>query len=205
MNKTGIEYLTHTWNPTTGRSEISDGCKNCWAKKMAKRLAAMGAPGYDPADPFKVTAHINRFDQPRLVKKLSVIGVSFMGDLFHNLIDDGTLASVFHVMRVCTQHTFVVLTKRPENMFRFIDDYEAFNFGVSPNIWLGVTVENQEQADKRIPILLKTPAAKRWVSVEPCLGPIDLFKAGALSAGKTYPTNFISSPKRFPLQPLRRG
>jgi protein gp37 len=175
MNKTGIEYLDYTWNPTHGCSGISSGCDNCWANAMAKRLAAMGAPGYDPGFPFKVTFHPDRLDEPLNRKKPARIGVSFMGDLFHPLVAVESIRQIFNIMTM-SEHTFFVLTKRPDRMTRVLRMiYEDWYFEEMENIWFGVTAENQEQADKRIPILLDLPVAKRWVSIEPMLEPIDIY------------------------------
>lgn len=176
MNKTGIEYLDLTWNPTHGCVPISIGCQNCWAKAMAKRLAAMGTPGYDPLDPFKVTFHPDRLDEPLKQKKLARIGVSFMGDLFHPLVAVESIRQIFNVMMAC-DHTFLILTKRPMRMVKVLNlIYEAWAFEDMNNIWFGVTVENQQQADNRIPVLLKLPVKNHWVSVEPMLEQIDIYQ-----------------------------
>lgn len=172
MNKTGIEYLDFTWNPMHGCSPISSGCKNCWAKSMATRLAGMGMAGYDPRDPFKVILCPERLGEPLAKKKPALIGVSFMGDLFHDDVPFSFILRVFHAMGAANHHTFLVLTKRAERMADF---FEWWDFETSlSNVWLGVTVENQEQANKRIPLLLKVPGALKYVSVEPLLGGVDL-------------------------------
>ena len=219
MNKTGIEYLTHTWNPMHGCSPISPGCKNCWANGMAKRLAGIGANGYDPSDPFKVTLHHERLAEPLAVKKPSRIGVSFMGDLFHDDVPFEFMDKVFAVMALAPQHTYLVLTKRPERMAEYFADEcrwamiegaaQAMHHDRTgedpslwlavhelPNLWLGVTVENQEQSDKRIPLLLQIPAAKRFVSVEPMLGPITLNYS---QASEEFYSDFLRGCKNTPL------
>jgi protein gp37 len=117
MNKTGIGYLDYTWNPTHGCSHSgSPGCDNCWAKAMAKRLAAMGKRGYDPADPFKVVCDSSRLIEPLKQKKLARISPCFMGDLFHDDVPFEFIDQVFAVMALCPQHTFPVLTKRAARM-----------------------------------------------------------------------------------------
>jgi len=137
---------------------------------MSKRLAGMGVKGYDKADPFKPTFHPDRLREPLKVKKSSVIGVSFMGDLFHlDFSNDYFYATIFHVISKCPQHTFLFLTKRPDRMALI---FKTYMNPVFSNLWLGVTVENQEQADKRIPILLQIPG-KHWVSVEPMLSEVN--------------------------------
>lgn len=118
MNRTKIEYLDYTWNPTHGCSPVSEGCANCWARTMAKRLAAMGAESYDPADPFKPTFNPRELDLPFRLKKPSRIGVSFMGDLFHEDVSDEYIAKVLSGT-ISKKHIFLLLTKRPERMREF--------------------------------------------------------------------------------------
>ncbi|MCG8633757.1 MAG: phage Gp37/Gp68 family protein [Desulfobacterales bacterium] len=174
MNKTGIEYLDYTWNITHGCSKESPGCKNCWAERMARRLAAMGSPGYDPDDPFRVTYHEDRLRQPLKLRKHSRIGVSFMGDLFHPLVAVETIRRIFQIIFM-TEHTFFILTKRPARMAKVLGMvFEDHTLEEADNVWFGVSAENQEQADRRIPALLELPVPNRWVSVEPMLGPVDI-------------------------------
>ncbi len=173
MNKTNIQYMTHSWNPTHGCSPISDGCRSCWANIMAKRLAGMGARGYLKEDPFKPTFCPWELDKPLRVKKPSVIGVSFMGDLFHEDILDHQINSIFLKMVNIDWHTYLVLTKRPERMADFVSIGTGWR-GKMPHVYLGVSCENQARADERISTLLQIPAAKRFVSLEPLLGPVDL-------------------------------
>ena len=172
MNKTDIEYLDYTWNITHGCSAISPGCDNCWAKATSKRLAGMGMWGYPKENPFAVTCCPWKLDEPLKVKKPSRIGVSFMGDLFHEDVPDEFISEVFDVMgRQATQHQYIVLTKRSDRM----KDWTNKVFGENdpyPNIIGMVTAENQDQADKRIPDLLQSRFAIRGVSIEPMLGPI---------------------------------
>lgn len=196
MQKTNIEYLDYTWNPTHGCSPISEGCQNCWANVMAKRLAGMGVRGYSKNDPFKVVCSPDKLNEPLKIKKPSRIGVSFMGDLFHEDVPKEYLYPILKIIRKCYQHKFLILTKRIEWACEIINNLDTattlhfllhkFNgTGVPegsvysfqsafPNLWLGVSVENQKTADERIPILLDIPAAIRFVSVEPMLGEIDL-------------------------------
>jgi protein gp37 len=146
---------------------------------MSKRLA--GRFGYPEApDNFKPTLHPDKLDQPLKWKKPRMIFVCSMGDLFHEIVSDDTISAIWHRMIAADQHTFQVLTKRPKRMAELIpklfNDFFTGDHYTPPNIWLGVTAENQEAADERIPWLLKTPAAVRFVSVEPMLGPVDLQK-----------------------------
>lgn len=178
MNKTAIEYLDYTWNPTHGCDRISEGCSSCWAERMSKRLAGMGARGYLKEDPFKITFHPEKLDEPGKVKNPSMIGVSFMGDLFHPALEKNygqqAYDKIFDVISSCKQHTFVLLTKRPEIMKEVMYNQGFSRRNTLKNLYLGVSVENQEQADKRIPILITTPAALHFVSVEPLLNDVDL-------------------------------
>lgn len=182
MSDTKIEWATKSWNPVTGCTPISEGCANCYAARMAKRLA--GRYGYPEDDPFKPgTFHPDKLDEPYGWKRPQKIFVCSMGDLFHDDVPFFKIARVWNVMFDCgavegigPQHTFMILTKRPDRLSQFCGwmnkqhnrktDYR--------NIWLGVTAENQRTADERIPILLQIPAAKRFVSVEPMLEPINL-------------------------------
>jgi len=175
MNKTKIDYLNMTWNPTHGCSPISEGCKNCWARRLASKMAAIGASGYLKDDPFRVTCMPGKLLEPSKVKKPARVGVSFMGDLFHGDMPYRFIEKVWDTMSYCPQHTFLILTKRPVNAQMFYNYMNEKNrnacFG---NIWIGVSAENQKTADERIPILLEIPAAVRFVSVEPMLGIIEV-------------------------------
>jgi protein gp37 len=169
---TKIEWCDETWNPITGCTPISAGCKNCYAARMAKRLA--GRFGYPKDEPFRPgTFHRDKFSQPAKWKKPRRIFVCSMGDLFHEAVAWSAKESAFAVMAAAPWHTYMVLTKRPEEMLKFID-HPQFEAGPFPHVWLGVSVENQAAANERIPILLEIPAAKRFVSCEPLLGPVDL-------------------------------
>jgi protein gp37 len=177
MAETKIEWTKNsdgtkgkTYNPVTGCTKISPGCQNCYAERMSKRLA--GRCGYPKDDPYAVTLHPDRLNEPLRWKKPSRIFVCSMSDLFHDDIPARYIFEVLDVIRKCPQHIFQVLTKRPERMrdiFKMIDPICQYK-----NLWLGVTAENQEQTDKRIPVLSQTPAEIRFVSVEPMLGPVDL-------------------------------
>jgi len=167
--------IPESWNPITGCSKTSEGCRFCYAERMARRLA--GRCGYPEAPHhFNVTLHPDRLKQPLHWKKPRTVFTCSMSDLFHVEVSDEFISKVFQVMYECPQHTFQVLTKRPERMRHFILTGKYLRDGVRPIewIWLGVTAENQAAADERIPLLLQTPAAVRFVSCEPLLGPIDL-------------------------------
>jgi protein gp37 len=199
VSKTRIEWADSVWNPVTGCSPVSEGCENCYAKRMSKRLA--GRYGYSKDEPFKVTLHPDRLGQPLRWKKPRRIFVCSMGDLFHEDVPNEFIDYVFAVMGRSQQHTFILLTKRPERMREYLQAGryqqilniayrlkfrpEGLGKGIDnpkdmrwwPNVWLGVTAENQQRADERIPILLQIPAAVRFVSVEPMLGVVDLVAA----------------------------
>jgi len=167
---TKIEWTDETWNPITGCDKISPGCANCYAARMAKRLA--GRHGYPPAPhEFDVTLHPDRLDRPLRWKKPRMIFVCSMSDFFHRAVPLEFQCRIFSVIQKCPQHTFQILTKRADQMAMM---EHACGLPVLPNLWLGVSVENQEAADERIPLLLQVPAAVRFVSLEPLLGPVDV-------------------------------
>ncbi len=176
-----IQWTEKVWNPVTGCSKISPGCQNCYAERMSKRLA--GRFGYPKDKPFRITLHPDRLDEPLKWRKPSRIFVCSMGDLFHSYVSWNFTYKVFEMMLLADRHTFIVLTKRSNNMsvtmpniwYHLQRNYPEKTFPLK-NVWLGVTAENQEQADKRIPILLQIPAAVRFVSIEPMLGPINLWQ-----------------------------
>lgn len=197
-DKSGIEWTDATWNPVTGCTKVSAGCKHCYAKYQAwPRLAAMPNTVYTGREFEQVQLHPERLDQPFRWTKPRMIFVNSMSDLFHEDVPDEFIDKVFAVMALAKQHTFQILTKRPERMLRYLSAINRENHvkGIIwmmlgkmpkrssaamkspwplPNAWLGVSVEDQAAADARIPLLLQTPAAVRWISAEPLLGPVDL-------------------------------
>lgn len=183
MQKTSIDYLTHTWNPLAMRcTPVSEGCAHCWHLRMADRLGANPKIGNAEAESYAghdtPLVRWKELKKPITAKTPGIIGVQFMGDLFHLGVDFGMVHEVFDIMWQSPHHTFLVLTKRPERMFEFMTQKNIQNMYGNEwplkNVWVGVTAENQARADERIPILLQIPAAKRWVSIEPMLGPVDL-------------------------------
>jgi len=183
-----IGWCEQTWNPMTGCTPISE----CYAQRMARRLR--GRYGYPDDDPFRVTLHPEKLTEPMRWKKPRLIFVCSMGDLFHDEIPFEFIDRVFATMVLAPQHTYLLLTKRPDRMAAYMGWLDKLGLGFDgragergmkmwgheelpwplPNVWLGVTAENQARADERIPILLSIPAAKRFVSIEPMLGPVDL-------------------------------
>jgi protein gp37 len=163
--KTAIEWTEMTWNPVTGCTKVSPGCKHCYAETMAKRLVAMDSPRYRAG--FKVTLQDDLVDLPRRWRAPRTIFVNSMSDLFHDAIPMEYIARVFRTMVDCPQHTFQVLTKRAERLAQI-----APQLPWPSNVWMGVSVENQEYVS-RVASLRQVPAVVRFLSVEPMLGPID--------------------------------
>lgn len=242
MNKTNIEWTDATWNPIRGCSRVSEGCRNCYAEKVAYRFSGPGQPyeglmrvGADGErraewngqvrfvekhllDPLKdpdmrdpvvvgcltgqVIPHAKEGHCPHCTERPRRIFVNSMSDLFHESLDPQVIARCFAVMALANEHTFQVLTKRPkqalnllacvafrELVANFVDEIAQRVWGAMgtwsdeirlgyrwplPNVWLGVSVENQAAADERIPLLLQTPAAVRFISAEPLLGSVEL-------------------------------
>ena len=162
--KSSIEWTEATWNPVTGCSKISSGCKNCYAERMAKRLKAMGQPNY--VNGFKVAMHEHALGLPLRWKKPQTIFVNSMSDLFHEEVPFEYVERVFDVMRRAHWHRFQVLTKRAERLLEFNDQIQW-----ASNIWMGVSVENQDYVS-RIDCLRTTNAAVKFLSLEPLLGPL---------------------------------
>ena len=187
-----IEWTDETWPVVTGCSSEpeSEGCFNCYAARIAATrlkhhpryagLAEMvnGKPRWTG----EVQLNYDVLDQPHRWRKPRMVFVASMGDLFHEDVPFEFIRQVFAVMYAARSHTYQILTKRPQRMLEFMrwyqDALDAEDIPITlplPNVWLGVTAENQECADERIPLLLQMPAAMRFVSCEPLLGPIDLF------------------------------
>lgn len=191
---TKIKWATKVWNPTTGCSKVSAGCENCYAINMSNRLSSIESTKERYRGTVKrteggklnwtgqVTGHVGQLNVPKRWKKPQRIFVGSMSDILHENIDFNFLREVFDTMSRCKQHTFMVLTKRPERLNEFwewyADSEDLSPRGLTqvhiPNVWIGTSVENQEQAEKRIPHLLQVPAAVRFLSCEPLLGPVDI-------------------------------
>ena len=170
--KSQIEWTEQTWNPTTGCDKVSLGCKYCYAETMSRRLKAMGAKGYE--DGFAVRQHPERLQQPLNTKRSTVYFVNSMSDLFHPDIEFDFIDQVFETIKQTPQHTYQILTKRPQVM----KDYFANRDSVAPiNTWLGTSVENKKYGLPRIDILRDIPCSTRFLSCEPLLenlGKLDL-------------------------------
>lgn len=194
---TKIEWTNETWNPIIGCSKISEGCINCYAEKMAHRLSMMAyTKYYKKVVSFGTGWNNNTYfvdqqlQKPFSWKKPRKIFVCSMGDLFHESVPFEWIDQVFDVISCCQQHTFQILTKRPERAFEYykhlgqrlknegLDSIPSQSndildwVGILPNLWIGVTCENQERANERIPILLEIPAKVHYLSCEPLLSDI---------------------------------
>jgi len=184
MQRTKIEYLTHVWNPIAMRCDrVSAGCLNCWHLRMARRMSMMKwydnrALAYWGEPPQLIEKELSA---PLHLRKPARIGVQFMGDLFHDLIEDELFTDIIRIIMKSPQHVFIMLTKRPDRMRRLFESIPILLLPNTPkgslnNLWLGISVEDQQTADERIPLLLQTPAAHRFVSYEPALGLVDFKK-----------------------------
>ena len=208
--KTGIEWTDSTWNPFMGCSRVSEGCRHCYAERIAGRFSAKaaGAGVYDGLTQLVKggqvwtgklnSAREQTWELPLRWKKPRRVFVNSMSDLFHENAPPKWVDRTFATMALAPRHVFQILTKRPERMLDYLTlagtkaniDAELIGIKLSrrefdhlpfeppawplPNVWLGVSVENQRAADERIPLLLRTPAAMRFISAEPLLGPISL-------------------------------
>lgn len=171
-----IEWTDKVWNPVTGCDAVSPGCDNCYAKVMAEtRLHKMPSSAHKYRNKFKVTCHQNELDKPSKWTKPCRVFINSMSDLFHHNVPIEFIVSVYRSMIRNNQHTYQVLTKRPERALKYYQMLgSTFHDEDFKHLWLGVSAENQKYADKRIPQLLQIPAAKRFVSCEPLLGEIRL-------------------------------
>ncbi len=208
---TKIEWCTETWNPIIGCRKLSPGCDNCFALRMAKRLASIGIEGYENVVFGNYWSGKQYFNDVTILKPLSwrkprMIFITSMGDIFH-LSNNQWIDKVMAIVALSPMHTFLVLTKRSRCLHAYFDrpkdlliqkwEDAIYEMGLCDknddpdapacylhnrlqdewpmkNLWLGVTAENQDRADERVPFLLATPAARRFVSVEPMLGSVDL-------------------------------
>ena len=163
-SKSAIEWTDSTWNPVTGCTKISAGCRHCYAERMARRLQAMGVRNY--ANGFKVTVHERTADLPLTWRKPQMVFVNSMGDLFHRDVPAEFIRRVFQTMKAADRHVFQILTKRAGRLAQL-----SPSLPWSENIWMGVTVESQDCAG-RISHLRETGALTKCLSCEPLLGPI---------------------------------
>ena len=210
---TKIEWTQATWNPIRGCTRVSEGCRNCYAEAIAGRFSGPGQAYHRLAKMTSLGARWTgrvdlierRLFDPINWKEPRRIFVNPTSDLYHGKLEEEDIAAVFAVMARADWHTYQILTKRPGRMLSFLSDIQAREkiarkirglFGVNstsaaarvatwplPRVWQGISIEDQDTADSRIPFLLLAPAAVRWISAEPLLGPIDLRAALALANG----------------------
>ncbi|MEZ4593811.1 MAG: phage Gp37/Gp68 family protein [Chloroflexota bacterium] len=164
MTTSRIEWTESTWNPITGCTKISSGCKNCYAERMAVRLQAMGQANY--IDGFQLTLHEHMLERPLEWKKPRLIFVNSMSDLFHENVPVDFIQKIFDVMRRADWHNFQILTKRSERLLKLSVDIDW-----PPNVWMGVSVESSKY-QFRINHLRETKAKIKFLSLEPLLGPL---------------------------------
>lgn len=184
-----IEWTGETWNPIVGCSKVSPGCANCYAEKMARRLVAMGQSKYVGAVDGRgrwtgeVWYDAPSHEIPLQVKTPRIWFVNSMSDLFHEKVSLNWQMRIWEMMAKCYWHTFQILTKRADEMLRRVELLTNI-YGELPNVWLGVSVETQKYADKRVPLLCQTSAAVRFLSCEPLLEHVSL--TGYLNDGSDW-------------------
>lgn len=162
--RSSIEWTEVTWNPVTGCNKISAGCKFCYAERMAKRLQAIGVPQY--RNGFKLTLAPQTLELPYTWRRPRTVFVNSMSDLFHKDVPLEYIERIFAVMEGTPQHTYQILTKRSDRLLEL-----SKNLPWAPNIWMGVSVEN-EKASFRIKDLIRTPAKIKFLSIEPLIGAV---------------------------------
>jgi protein gp37 len=202
-----IEWTEATWNPVTGCTKVSPGCDHCYAERVTERFHGKGSFA-------TVTLHPDRLDQPIRWRRPRRIFVNSMSDLFHDAVPDEFVADVFAVMAMAERHTFQVLSKRPARMRSLLSSRAFLDLVMDRvlredpaarrrfaetrwplrNVWLGVSVENQQWADIRVPALLGTPAAVRFLSCEPLLGPVNLHRGHATCPVHDFSGGFCTGP-----------
>lgn len=231
--QTAIEWTDATWNPVRGCSRVSEGCRNCYAERQAARFCITTDPADSrltiESGPFagfvrrvhgrpqwtgRVELVESHLADPLHWRKPRKVFVNSMSDLFHEALPDEAIDRVFAVMALCPQHTFQVLTKRAGRMLQWAKS-KPKRTGIAwgdmvgnwdhplPNVWLGVSVENQALADERIPQLLQTPAAIRFVSYEPALGPVDFTRIKNSAQIREFFRQMAIDTGRDPEQVLR--
>lgn len=188
---TKIEWTERTWNPVTGCTKLSPGCKHCYAETMTRRLTAMGAHGYERG--FELTLHPDRLEWPLERRTATVWFVNSMSDLFHADVPDSFIDRVLDTIRRSPQHTYQILTKRAERLPEFFA-----NRGIPSNVWLGVSVEDRKYGVPRIKHLSQVAAPVRFLSIEPLLqdvGELDLRSIHWVIVGGE------SGPRARPMKP----
>lgn len=183
MSKSKIQWTERTWNPVTGCTKVSEGCRHCYAETMAKRLQGMGQQRY--ANAFSLTIHPDALDEPKQVKKPSMFFVCSMADLFHKDVPFEFVDKVMETIEACPRHTFQILTKRPERMVEyFIGRAKRLHrlFDLPDNVWVGVTVESEREIP-RISVLRRLLTHRKnikFISCEPLLGDLGMLNLAAI-------------------------
>lgn len=197
-DNSAIEWTDSTWNPVTGCSKVSEGCRNCYAEALSLRFGRSAKPWSAAFADENVVLHESRLSYPLRWREPRRIFVNSMSDLFHENIPDSFVARIFRVMGQASHHTYQVLTKRPVRMqsllsrwaepyaVRLHDEADVASAWPLPHVWLGVSVEDQRAAAERIPLLLRTPAAVRFLSCEPLLAPVNLCLAAGAASTHTH-------------------
>lgn len=189
-NTSAIEWTESTWNPVTGCTKISAGCKNCYAERMAKRLCAMGQVNYQNG--FEISIHEHTLELPLKWKKPQTVFVNSMSDLFHHKVPKSFIKKMFDVMNRASWHTFQILTKRAERLLELNNDLRW-----AKNIWMGVSIENKNYKE-RLEMLKQTNAMVKFISFEPLIGEVgDINFKGidwAIVGGESGPSSRFMSP-----------
>lgn len=171
-DKSAIEWTDATWNPVTGCSKVSPGCAHCYAERLTARFSKTALPWTPANAEANVALHSERLRAPLSWRQPRMVFVNSMSDLFHELVPDEFIDRVFQTMREAERHTFQILTKRPELMRRWFDGPGSrWGDDPLPNVWLGTSIENDRWV-QRADELRRTPAAIRFISAEPLLGPL---------------------------------
>ena len=169
-----IEWTDQTWNPVTGCTKISPGCKHCYAELLAKQLQRMGAPGYENG--FRLTLHPSRLDAPLKRRKPTAWFVNSMSDLFHEQVPFGFIDRIFETIKATPQHRYQILTKRPERMEAYFRECAA-----PANAWLGTSVEDREYGLPRIAVLQRIQSSIRFLSIEPLLEDVGVLNLAGIA------------------------
>ena len=169
MTRTKIPWATHSWNPVSGCDPVSDGCKFCYAREIATRFKGTDAFPFG----FDVTINRSRLNDPILLKKPAIIFTVSMGDLFHKEVSSATIYDVIATIQEAPRHQFVILTKRPERAERILGERIS---DIPPNLWLGISAENQETLEQRWAALSPLRDYHSVISLEPLLEPVNLWR-----------------------------
>ena len=189
--ESGIEWTESTLNVVTGCDKVSQGCKNCYAERDWARLARNENSIYYGREFTDVMIHPERLELPKRWTKPRKIFVNSMSDLFHDDVPIDFIEKVYQMMSECPQHTFQILTKRAKRMSEIYASWTIRSdmrglFSTLSNVWVGVSVENQETFDERVPLLLDTGAKVKWLSMEPLLGRVEIFDREAFDCLPSY-------------------